>query len=103
MSMSVKCPGCEKQLKVPDELVGHTVKCPSCQTKFTATGNDRMEPAETGVSKRPGSVSPPPPPEPEWSEPELTDDEEDEGYDREPRRKRKRRKKRSPRRAAEAL
>ena len=30
MSISVQCPGCEKKLKVKDELAGKRVKCPNC-------------------------------------------------------------------------
>jgi predicted Zn finger-like uncharacterized protein len=32
----VTCPQCERQLRVPDELVGQRVKCPTCGTNFTA-------------------------------------------------------------------
>jgi predicted Zn finger-like uncharacterized protein len=31
----VSCPQCQRQLRVPDELLGHSVKCPSCGTTFT--------------------------------------------------------------------
>lgn len=30
MAISVQCSGCEKKLKVKDELAGMRVKCPSC-------------------------------------------------------------------------
>jgi predicted Zn finger-like uncharacterized protein len=33
----VTCPKCERQLRVPDELIGQRVKCPTCGTNFTAT------------------------------------------------------------------
>jgi predicted Zn finger-like uncharacterized protein len=32
----VTCPKCDRQLRVPDELVGQRVKCPTCGTNFTA-------------------------------------------------------------------
>src|SRR3981189_84925 len=32
----VTCPQCERQLRVPDELIGQRVKCPTCGTNFTA-------------------------------------------------------------------
>lgn len=41
-----RCSQCQRQLRVPDHLIGQMVKCPSCGTTFTAT----VEP------------SPPPPP-----------------------------------------
>lgn len=47
MAIMVSCPSCTKQLRVPDDLRGKSVRCPSCQTVFTAEG--------------PGAVPPPPP------------------------------------------
>src|SRR5262249_20873481 len=32
----VRCPRCERQLKVPDELIGKNVKCPTCGENFPA-------------------------------------------------------------------
>jgi hypothetical protein len=32
----VTCPQCDKQLRIPDHLLGKTVSCPSCGKKFTA-------------------------------------------------------------------
>jgi predicted Zn finger-like uncharacterized protein len=32
----IYCPQCERQLRVPDELRGRSVKCPTCGTIFTA-------------------------------------------------------------------
>lgn len=36
MPIQISCPTCTKQLRVPDNLVGQMVKCPSCQNTFTA-------------------------------------------------------------------
>jgi len=36
MPIQISCPSCQKQLRVPDNLVGKSVKCPSCQTSFEA-------------------------------------------------------------------
>jgi len=30
------CPNCQRQLKVPENLLGKTVRCPSCKTTFVA-------------------------------------------------------------------
>lgn len=30
------CPDCDKKLRVPDDLLGKTVRCPGCQTMFVA-------------------------------------------------------------------
>lgn len=46
------CPSCSKQLRVPDELFGKGVKCPTCGATFTAHVN-----AAT-------AAPPPPPPAP---------------------------------------
>jgi predicted Zn finger-like uncharacterized protein len=35
MAILIKCPSCERRLRVPDELLGKNVRCPSCQTTFT--------------------------------------------------------------------
>jgi hypothetical protein len=34
MPTQVACPSCNQQLRVPDDLMGHDVKCPSCGTQF---------------------------------------------------------------------
>jgi len=41
----ITCPQCERQLRVPEELVGQRVKCPTCGTNFTATVSGRSEPS----------------------------------------------------------
>jgi hypothetical protein len=33
----VHCPRCERKLRVPEELYGKSVKCPTCGSTFTAT------------------------------------------------------------------
>jgi predicted Zn finger-like uncharacterized protein len=50
MPAKVSCPSCSRQLLVPDELQGRSVRCPSCETVFTAQ-------AESSAP-----ASPPPPP-----------------------------------------
>jgi predicted Zn finger-like uncharacterized protein len=52
----ITCPKCERKLRVPDELLGQDVKCPTCSATFTASG------ASAGP--------PPPPPPPREPEPE---------------------------------
>lgn len=36
MADIITCPQCQRQLRVPDELIGRAVKCPSCYQQFTA-------------------------------------------------------------------
>ncbi len=33
----IACPDCGRKLRVPDDLLGHKVKCPSCGINFTAS------------------------------------------------------------------
>jgi predicted Zn finger-like uncharacterized protein len=37
MAIIINCPSCGRKLRVPDELLGKKVKCPSCQTLFAGT------------------------------------------------------------------
>lgn len=37
MSSIVDCPSCNRKLRVPDELLGKKVKCPTCATVFAAS------------------------------------------------------------------
>src|SRR5580765_2860606 len=55
MSVVINCPACQKKLRLPENLVGKTVKCPSCQEKFTAT--EKIDVADA-------PAPPPPPPAP---------------------------------------
>ncbi|HLW64098.1 MAG TPA: hypothetical protein VKS79_02185 [Gemmataceae bacterium] len=36
MPIQTSCPSCGRALRVPDDLMGKNVKCPSCQTQFVA-------------------------------------------------------------------
>ena len=40
MSHLISCPECNKQLQVPDDLIGKTVQCPECRHSFTAEAPD---------------------------------------------------------------
>ncbi len=37
MSLSQTCPQCRVRLRVPDEKVGQTIRCPKCGHAFTVT------------------------------------------------------------------
>ncbi len=37
MQNTVPCPKCNRELRVPDQLLGKLVKCPACSTTFTAS------------------------------------------------------------------
>lgn len=58
MPSIIHCPSCSRQLRVPEELAGHLVKCPGCGQTFTAS----FAPAAGEVTAKP--QAPPAPPEP---------------------------------------
>lgn len=47
MATIVDCPECQRKLRVPEELLGQNVKCPTCGAKFVASpsGPDGQAPA----------------------------------------------------------
>ena len=97
MSQRVSCPHCEKPLRVPETLLGRSVKCPGCGGSFTAEAATAAEPVappparreEEGFTERP-------PPRPAEDEDRYDDDRggDDDDFDRRPRRRRRRRRRR---------
>jgi predicted Zn finger-like uncharacterized protein len=88
MPEQIRCPSCNATLRVPDTLLGKNVKCPKCQTTFTAA-TDAPEEPEEGIVHEPAPAArrrPAPPPE-EYEEEAPPEEYEEE--DR-PRRRRKR-------------
>jgi predicted Zn finger-like uncharacterized protein len=72
MPTIIRCPSCERQLRVPDELLGAKVKCPTCQGTFDATNDPAATvPPPQPVPKPTERVSPEsrPRPEPDRDEP----------------------------------
>ena len=65
MPILIRCPSCERPLRVPDSLLSKKVKCPSCQTRFTAEPEGPEPPenadAEEAPAERPASRRPAPP------------------------------------------
>lgn len=64
MTLVIDCPSCQRKLRVPDDLMGLKVKCPSCATMFTA--------GENHTSAEPAPLSPPPPSPASETEPAPT-------------------------------
>jgi hypothetical protein len=68
----INCPQCQRQLRVPDNLFGQSVRCPSCAITFLATPAEttapppRVEelPPSERVSGWSRQAEPPPQPEP---------------------------------------
>jgi predicted Zn finger-like uncharacterized protein len=46
MPIEVACPSCDRLLRVPDDLLGRLVKCPSCGDTFTATQPEPSPPTQ---------------------------------------------------------
>jgi predicted Zn finger-like uncharacterized protein len=53
----VNCPQCKRKLRVPDDLIGKKVKCPTCATTFTASAGAAPVPEEEAprASRRPAT------------------------------------------------
>jgi predicted Zn finger-like uncharacterized protein len=95
MSEQIKCPSCGTKLRLPENLLGKVVKCPKCQTSFTAAVD---EPEPEGIVSEPMPAArkrPPAREEPDEEETTSDDDDAYEGRDNdadEPPRRRRRRK-----------
>lgn len=76
MPTMTRCPGCKNQLRVPDNLYGRNVKCPTCGTQFVALSEEEMQAQHESAAA---------------SEPEYYEEEEQEEYEEAPRRPRRRR------------
>jgi predicted Zn finger-like uncharacterized protein len=66
MPSTIHCPSCSRQLRVPDELLGRAVQCPTCGTSFTAGAGEapaaRPAPEDTPrpSGRRPAADAPAP-------------------------------------------
>jgi len=45
MPIQLSCPACQRQLRVPDNLVGQMVKCPGCKEAFKAVVEEAPPPS----------------------------------------------------------
>lgn len=96
MSFTITCPACDKQLRVPESLLGQAVKCPACAHNFTAPDQvDEEAPRRSSAPERPSRRPATPPPEDDFQdEPRPSrrrPRDDDEGDDDEaPRRSRRR-------------
>jgi hypothetical protein len=58
------CPTCDKKLKLPENLMGKTVRCPGCNVMFTAQPDapaaprEQPAPREEPVARRPAAPAP---------------------------------------------
>ena len=59
MPIQITCPACRQTLRVPDELIGQMVKCPSCLSEFAASLEPQTVQLDPGI--RPAELGPPVP------------------------------------------
>src|SRR5262245_13985805 len=93
MPMQTTCPGCQRPLRMKEELAGTLVRCPACATEFVAQPDDGPE---TGIKPAEGPPRPPAPParehvregEPLPRRPRYDDYEDDDDLGGPPRRRR---------------
>ena len=53
MSVYLQCDQCGKHLKIPEQVVGHKIKCPVCEAVFKATADSIQA---TKPSSKPATV-----------------------------------------------
>jgi hypothetical protein len=98
MPIDVDCPSCDQKLRVPDELVGKTVRCQKCDTQFLAVEKVEMdvveEPPEAGygIAEEPAKGNRGAAPSRRLQEEDEQDDGNKEGERRRPRRRKRHRK-----------
>jgi predicted Zn finger-like uncharacterized protein len=52
MQNTIPCPNCQRELRVPDQLIGKLVKCPACSTTFTASLSEPSPPVEAETEQQ---------------------------------------------------
>ena len=87
MANVINCPNCSRALRVPDDLLGQSVQCPSCQTTFTASLP--AAPERPAPSEREDDRPPPRRPRDEDDFPRRRRRDEDDDDDRPSRRSRR--------------
>jgi hypothetical protein len=79
----VQCPQCVRQLRVPDDLLGKKVKCPTCRRNFVAEAAPVPESAPVFAPPRPVPPRPrPSPPADDAADRPPLDDDYDDDDDR---------------------
>lgn len=92
MPIIVSCSSCQRSLRVPDDLLGKLVKCPTCGHTFTATASDAASPGAAAPGSGAEFVSEREPVRPSRGEPgyeERYESYEDAGHMERPVRRRR--------------
>jgi predicted Zn finger-like uncharacterized protein len=77
MPTTIDCPSCNRKLRVPDDLLGKEVKCPTCGTTFTAAESTAPPPVEAEEPSAPARARPSAPPDEYEEEPPARGSEGD--------------------------
>jgi predicted Zn finger-like uncharacterized protein len=77
MPITIDCPSCNRKLRVPDDLLGKKVKCPTCGTNFTAGESAAPPPDEEEAPAPAPTRRPAPPPDEYDEEPRARQDDEE--------------------------
>jgi predicted Zn finger-like uncharacterized protein len=100
MPIQIACPTCQRQLRVPDNLIGQMVKCPSCQNTFTATAEESQPPRDENIrEERPSPLEE----RADDDEPRRRPRRDDDDFDDRPPRRRRRREDMEPHRGTMIL
>jgi predicted Zn finger-like uncharacterized protein len=86
MANVISCPKCDRQLRVPDDLLGQSVKCPSCDETFTAQLPRKEPPPSSSPSRTSARARDDDDDRPSRRRPIRRDDDDDD-YDRPSRRR----------------
>ncbi len=54
----INCPSCRRELQLPEDLLGHLVKCPACGQTFTGNENEEIPEAASAEEESPPESSP---------------------------------------------
>jgi predicted Zn finger-like uncharacterized protein len=81
MAVVIACPTCQQKVRVNENLLGKSVKCPQCKNPFTAVDPNAVQANASSWEPTPSSdldfssqLPPPPPPRPEeFDEPTAAD------------------------------
>src|SRR5262245_17440680 len=90
MPIRTTCPDCNRTLRVPDDLIGQRVKCPSCMTQFTVAAVQSGAP-DDGYRAEPDKAPIAAPTSKRYSDYAADADEWDDDDDFHPRRRGRRR------------
>ena len=85
MQNTIPCPSCQRELRVPDQLIGKLVKCPACSTTFTASLSEPSPPVEAEAEQETYRAQREPPLE------DVPEEPGDDDYEPRPTRARRRR------------